>query len=50
MLKIASCIHCLNKGISIGFTVIFVSFKCVCNYEAIFYRNSPVEAGLGAPY
>ena len=46
MLKIVSCIHCLNKGISIGFTAIFVSFKCACNCEVIFHRNSPVEPGL----
>ena len=48
MLKIASCIYCLNKDISIEFNVIFVSFKCACNQEVTFYRNNPAGPALGA--
>ena len=50
MLKIASCIYCLNKDISMAFDVIFVSFKCAWNQEVIFYRNSPAGPALGARY
>ena len=50
MLKRASCIYCLNKDISMAFDVIFVSFKCICNQEVIFYRNSPAGPALGVRY
>ena len=50
MLKIASCIYCLNKDVSMAFNVIFVSFKGDCNCEVIFYRNSPERPALGARY
>ena len=50
MLKIASCIYCLNKDISIAFNVIFISFRCAWNFEVIFYGNSPERPALGARY
>ena len=50
MRKIASCIYCLNKDISMAFNVIFVSFKRACNQEIIFYRNNPAGPALGARY
>ena len=50
MRKIASCIYCLNKDISMASNVIFVSFECACNQEVIFYRNSLAGRALGARY
>ena len=50
MLNIASCIYCLNKYISIAFNVIFVSFKCPCSQELLFYSYSPAGPALGARY
>ena len=50
MLKIASCMYCLNKEISIAFNIISISFKCACNCGVIFYRNSPERPALGASY
>ena len=50
MVKIASCMYCLNKDISMAFNIIFVSFKYACNCEVIFYRNSPAGPALGALY
>ena len=32
------------------FNVVFVSFKCACNCEIIFYRNSPERPAVGAHY
>ena len=40
----------MNKDISIAFNVIFVSFKCACNQEVIFYRNSTAGTATGARY
>ena len=50
MLKIASCIYCLNKDISMTVNVIFVSFKCAYNQKVIFYWHSPAGPALGARY
>ena len=48
MIKAASSVYYLSKDISMAFNVIFVSFKCACNWEVIFYRNNLVRPAYGA--
>ena len=36
--------------ISVAFDVIFVSFRCVCCWEVIFYRNGSVESASSVHY
>ena len=50
MLKIASCMYCPNKNISMAFNVIFVSSRCAYNLEVIFYRNSFAGPVVGGCY
>ena len=50
MLKVASCMYCLNKDISIAFGAVLISLRCARYCEVTFLKNDSVGPALGVRY